>query len=470
MGLQRSLHRRHDPGARCGVGVLEQPLAEPGRLEEVDGVGHVSTQPQRLHDRLDGDIDEPGSVQTAAARCRSPSENGPGLPGLPGGGRGMCWAWAAALLSTVIHSLFATGCQHTKAIRPPGRRPRTMLANAAVGSLKNITPKRLIATSKPCGARRCVCASPCSKRTLVRPSCRASLFGPLQQGRAMSTPSARPSSAARAAVHVVDPVPQLMSRTRSVRATAAASRTGEGRAHALVAVFVDQPVVGFRAVPVLVLVLGLVVVGSALWFHDSHPTPSSILKSTWVTNMGDGHLTIGELAKGTGVATGLALLRGTRPAPSTRQGLGSAALPGVSGRARRERSRCFKTRGSHSASPRRCLRHTHKPARAGAACPPQARRPRRADRQGPDREGSHHPRPGLPPRRLHHLPQIRQHRRRPPRRQTLAGSPPTLIWSPTNRRVFGPAGRRCKGLVPEYRTGRPGRLLDAARRTEVGPW
>ena len=63
MGLQRGLHRRHDPGARCGVGVLEQPLAEPARLEEFDGVGHVSTQPQRLHDRLDGDVDEPGSVQ-----------------------------------------------------------------------------------------------------------------------------------------------------------------------------------------------------------------------------------------------------------------------------------------------------------------------------------------------------------------------------------------------------------------------
>jgi hypothetical protein len=63
MGLQRGLHRRHDPGARCRVGVLEQPLAEPARLEEVDGVGHVSTQPQRLGDRLDGDVDEPGSVQ-----------------------------------------------------------------------------------------------------------------------------------------------------------------------------------------------------------------------------------------------------------------------------------------------------------------------------------------------------------------------------------------------------------------------
>jgi hypothetical protein len=48
---------------RYSPGVSEQPLAEPARLEEFDGVGYVSTQPQRLHDRLDGDVDEPGSVQ-----------------------------------------------------------------------------------------------------------------------------------------------------------------------------------------------------------------------------------------------------------------------------------------------------------------------------------------------------------------------------------------------------------------------
>src|SRR6266496_3788346 len=62
-------------------------------------------------------------------------------------------------------------------------------------------------------------------------------------------------------------------------------QAGEGGAHALLAVFVHQPVVGFRAVPVLGQVLGLAVVGSALWFHDSHPTPSSILE----VNMGDQH-------------------------------------------------------------------------------------------------------------------------------------------------------------------------------------
>src|SRR5215218_7469738 len=56
-----------------------------------------------------------------------------------------------------------------------------------------------------------------------------------------------------------------------------------------------QPVAGLGAGPVP----GLVVAGSALWFHEHHRTPSSTLE----VNMGDGDLTIGELAKRTGVAT-----------------------------------------------------------------------------------------------------------------------------------------------------------------------
>jgi hypothetical protein len=41
-----------------------------------------------------------------------------------------------------------------------------MLANAAAGSEKNIVPKRLIATSKPAGSKRCTWASASSYRTL----------------------------------------------------------------------------------------------------------------------------------------------------------------------------------------------------------------------------------------------------------------------------------------------------------------
>ena len=41
-----------------------------------------------------------------------------------------------------------------------------MLANAAAGSAKNIVPKRLIATLKRAGSKRCTWASPSSYRTL----------------------------------------------------------------------------------------------------------------------------------------------------------------------------------------------------------------------------------------------------------------------------------------------------------------
>jgi DNA-binding transcriptional MerR regulator len=47
------------------------------------------------------------------------------------------------------------------------------------------------------------------------------------------------------------------------------------------------------------LVSGLVAVGAARWFHEHQPTPSSTLE----VNMSDRDLTIGELAKRTGVAT-----------------------------------------------------------------------------------------------------------------------------------------------------------------------
>ena len=49
-----------------------------------------------------------------------------------------------------------------------------MLANAAAGSEKNIVPKRLMATSKPAGSKRCTWASPSSYRTLSTRSAAAS--------------------------------------------------------------------------------------------------------------------------------------------------------------------------------------------------------------------------------------------------------------------------------------------------------
>ena len=70
--------------------------------------------------------------------------------------------------------------------------------------------------------------------------------------------------------------------------------TGERRQHALVAPLVDQPMDGIVAVPV-----GLLLVRHRPGLHCPQSTPSSTLE----VNMVDRHLTIGELARRTGVAT-----------------------------------------------------------------------------------------------------------------------------------------------------------------------
>ena len=74
-----------------------------------------------------------------------------------------------------------------------------MLANAATGSSKNIVPNLLIARSKRSGGKRWTCASACSKVTLRSPSARASSRARSIAGAEMSTPSALPARAVRAA-------------------------------------------------------------------------------------------------------------------------------------------------------------------------------------------------------------------------------------------------------------------------------
>jgi hypothetical protein len=107
-----------------------------------------------------------------------------------------------------------------------------MLRKAAEGSAKNITPKRLMTTSKASGSKGWTCASACSKRMLPRPSSLASRSASASMGPDRSAPSTEPSGpAARAASRLVSPLPQPMSRTRSPGATAAAamSRPWYGR-------------------------------------------------------------------------------------------------------------------------------------------------------------------------------------------------------------------------------------------------
>jgi hypothetical protein len=71
-----------------------------------------------------------------------------------------------------------------------------------------------------------------------------------------------------------------------VRAAAAASRTSRKGTYALVAVFVDQPVAGFRAVPVLALILVRSSLGLLCGSMTATQHLQVSLKSTWATNIG----------------------------------------------------------------------------------------------------------------------------------------------------------------------------------------
>ena len=133
-----------------------------------------------------------------------------------------------ALIGTIIQSLAKTGCQATNTTRPPSAVARRRLANAATGSSKNMTPNRLITTSKVPGANGWTWASACSNVTLAGPpSASVSALAASTMGRPMSTPSAAPEPAWRAALRVISPVPQPTSSTRSPGATRAAASTSE---------------------------------------------------------------------------------------------------------------------------------------------------------------------------------------------------------------------------------------------------
>lgn len=160
------------------------------------------------------------SASRTASGSASENMPGPGAPSPPTGRRSPSpWmAWS--------HSFRSARAVQTKAIRPPGRSARPMLAKAATGSAKNITPKRLIATSKSAGPNGWTCTSVCSNVTFPIPSCRADSRARASIGADRSRPSAWPSPARRAARRVVRPAPQPMSRTRSRSVMAAAESRG----------------------------------------------------------------------------------------------------------------------------------------------------------------------------------------------------------------------------------------------------
>src|SRR5262245_58572421 len=88
---------------------------------------------------------KPAPVRMRVTRLRSAKLPGPGASGGGGGGKLMCCA--AAIIGTNIHGFSVRARQHTKLRRAPGLREERRLVNAAVGSTKNITPKREKRTS-----------------------------------------------------------------------------------------------------------------------------------------------------------------------------------------------------------------------------------------------------------------------------------------------------------------------------------
>jgi integrase len=106
--------------------------------------------------------------------------------------------------------------------RPPGRRARRIWANAAVGSSKNITPKRENRMSNAPSGGSALLASATLNRTGA--SWGASARARPISGSDMSTPSTWPPAPTRAARARLDaPAPQPTSSTRSPVAGAAAS-------------------------------------------------------------------------------------------------------------------------------------------------------------------------------------------------------------------------------------------------------
>ena len=90
-----------------------------------------------------------------------------------------------------------------------------MFAKAAVGSVKNIVPKRLIARSNRPGVNGKTSASACSKLTLRRCAAAARSRARSTAEAETSIPTTEPARAARAASREVCPVPQPMSSTWS---------------------------------------------------------------------------------------------------------------------------------------------------------------------------------------------------------------------------------------------------------------
>ncbi len=83
---------------------------------------------------------KPAPERIASTRFGSAKAKGPGAPGSGGGAGGNRWATEA--MGRVMIGFWSGLRQHRKASRPPGFSARRRLLKAAVGSAKNMTPKR----------------------------------------------------------------------------------------------------------------------------------------------------------------------------------------------------------------------------------------------------------------------------------------------------------------------------------------
>ena len=131
-----------------------------------------------------------------------------------------------ARAGTSIHGLRWIGCQQTNARRPPPRSARRRFAKAAVGSAKNMTPKRENRRSKSSRPRCAVCASASTKLELVSPDALARVSARPSIGRDTSTPRTAPFGPTRCpSSMLVAPQPQPTSTTLSPGAASASAST-----------------------------------------------------------------------------------------------------------------------------------------------------------------------------------------------------------------------------------------------------
>ena len=149
------VRREHFAQALDGTGrlaVAQGRERRAGALKPSDererGLEVVSVE-DRLMYVLEAQLTEPGVLEdrrggTGVAERERVRARGTGCSASP----------SAASISRA-HSLHSCRCQTSITRRASGRRAAAMLTNEAIGSEKNIVPKRLIATSKPAGSKGC---------------------------------------------------------------------------------------------------------------------------------------------------------------------------------------------------------------------------------------------------------------------------------------------------------------------------